>query len=184
MKIWQVYNWKHLHKISVRISRNQWVYGDEGCGYTDFFVYMDGHSQPTVELFPCSLAIQGFKVATMGITVWLFVIVLATGANAQFRPGTGPLQRVLPQDHPDSCSWASLDLQFDQYSLSRYRKRANFACNCALFKSDTTNIGWIANVKAGGERAPRTAQSAYWSWHDTIRTQILNYSQCYRNRKM
>jgi hypothetical protein len=35
---------------------------------TDFFVYMDGHPQATVVLFPCSLLKQGFKEATMGIT--------------------------------------------------------------------------------------------------------------------
>jgi len=29
---------------------------------------MDGHPQATVVLFPCSLHIQGFKEATMGIT--------------------------------------------------------------------------------------------------------------------
>jgi len=39
----------------------------------DFFVHMDGHPQATVVLFPCSLATQGFKEATMGITSCLFV---------------------------------------------------------------------------------------------------------------
>ena len=33
---------------------------------------MDGHPQAMVVLFPCSLATQGFKEATMGITVCLF----------------------------------------------------------------------------------------------------------------
>ena len=42
----------------------------------DFFVYMDGHPQAMVVLFPCSLATQGFKEATMGITVCLFVFLL------------------------------------------------------------------------------------------------------------
>ena len=37
-------------------------------GNTDFFVYMDGHPQATVVLFPCSLLKQGFKKATMRIT--------------------------------------------------------------------------------------------------------------------
>jgi hypothetical protein len=32
---------------------------------TDFFIYMDGHSQATVVLFPYSLATQGFKEATI-----------------------------------------------------------------------------------------------------------------------
>jgi hypothetical protein len=31
----------------------------------DFFVYIDGHPQATVVLFPCSLLKQGFKEATM-----------------------------------------------------------------------------------------------------------------------
>ena len=37
-------------------------------GNTDLFVYVDGHSQATVVLFPCSLLKQGFREATMGIT--------------------------------------------------------------------------------------------------------------------
>jgi len=37
-------------------------------GKTDFFVYMDGHPQATVVLFPCPLLKPGFKEATMGIT--------------------------------------------------------------------------------------------------------------------
>jgi len=36
-------------------------------------VYMDGHLQATVVLFPGSLATQGFKEATMRITVCLLV---------------------------------------------------------------------------------------------------------------
>ena len=34
-------------------------------GNTDFFVYMDGHPQAMVVLFPCSLLTQGFKEATI-----------------------------------------------------------------------------------------------------------------------
>jgi len=34
---------------------------------------MDGHPQATVVLFPCSLAMQGSKEATMRITVCLLV---------------------------------------------------------------------------------------------------------------
>jgi len=34
---------------------------------------MDGHPQATVVLFPCSHATQGFKEATMGITICFFV---------------------------------------------------------------------------------------------------------------
>ena len=39
------------------------------------------------------------------------------------------------------------------------------------------------NLNAGGERACKTAHSMYWSCHNTIRTQILNWSQSCRNRK-
>jgi hypothetical protein len=49
----------------------------------------------------------------------------------------------------------------DHYSSSRYRKPANFARNVMLFHSDSMNIGPIANLTAGGERAAKTAQSAY-----------------------
>jgi hypothetical protein len=71
--MWQIY------------SRKQWVYDQLEVnlrlsyfflfGNTDFFVYMDGHPQATVVLFPCSLATQGFKEATMGITC-LFICLL------------------------------------------------------------------------------------------------------------
>ena len=44
------------------------------------------------------------------------------------------------------------------------------------------NISRIANLKAGGEWVS-TAQSTYWSCHDTIRTQLLNWSEICRNRK-
>jgi hypothetical protein len=44
--------------------------------FTDFFVYMDGHPQATVVLFPCSLVTQGFKEATMGITVCLLLCLV------------------------------------------------------------------------------------------------------------
>jgi len=39
------------------------------------------------------------------------------------------------------------------------------------------NIGQIANLDAGDGSAANTAQSAYTSCHDTIRTQILNWSK-------
>ena len=38
-------------------------------------------------------------------------------------------------------------------------------------------LGPIPDVKPGGERAGRGAQSMYGSYHDTVRTQILNLSQ-------
>ena len=46
-----------------------------------------------------------------------------------------------------------------------------------VFDRDSTNIGRILYLTAGGERAHNTAQLMYWSCHDTIRTQILNWSQ-------
>jgi len=63
-------------------------------------------------------------------------------------------------------------------------KPAIFAYNWPLFHSHSTNISRIANLNPGGERAHRTAQSAYSSCHDMIRTQILNWRQSCRNRNM
>jgi len=51
--------------------------------FTDFSVYMDGHPQATVVLFPCSLVTQGFKEATMGITVCLLLCFLAPQSVAR-----------------------------------------------------------------------------------------------------
>lgn len=39
------------------------------------------------------------------------------------------------------------------------------------------NIGPIANLSEGGERADKTAQFTYWPCHDTIRTEILHWNQ-------
>jgi hypothetical protein len=47
------------------------------CLFTDFFVYMDGHPQATVVHFPCSLVTQGFKQATMGITVCVLLCLFS-----------------------------------------------------------------------------------------------------------
>jgi len=74
------------------------------------------------------------------------------------------------------------DLRSDQYWLSCCWKPANLAENMVLFHSDFTNIGQITNLKAGGERAHETAQFTYWPYHNTIITQILNWSQRCRNR--
>ena len=49
------------------------------------------------------------------------------------------------------------------------------------FHSPSTNISWITNLNFGAERACKTAQSAYSSCPDKIRTQILNCSQRSRN---
>jgi len=74
------------------------------------------------------------------------------------------------------------DLRDDQYSLSCDQKLVNFASKLDLVHSDSTNIGQIANLKAGGERAHNTAPSTYWPYHNTIRTHILNLNQMSRNR--
>ena len=54
----------------------------------------------------------------------------------------------------------------------------------ALFHSNSTNIDWIANWRAGGERACKTASFTYISYCDMIRTQILNWSQSSEFGKM
>jgi len=46
-----------------------------------------------------------------------------------------------------------------------------------IFQSDAMNSDWIANWRMGGERASKTASFTYISYCDTIRTQILNWSQ-------
>jgi hypothetical protein len=53
----------------------------------------------------------------------------------------------------------------------------DFNGNLQVFDSDSTNIGRIANLKVAGERAASTAKSAYTSCRDTIRTEILNWSE-------
>ena len=53
------------------------------------------------------------------------------------------------------------NMRSDQYSLSRDQKPAIFALYLALFHIDSTNIARIANLKAGGEGAHRTAECAY-----------------------
>ena len=69
------------------------------------------------------------------------------------------------------------DLQSNSYSLSGCEKRANSKPNSQVFDRNSMNIGRIAYLKAGGEWACKTAQSMYWSRHNMIRTQILNWSQ-------
>ena len=69
------------------------------------------------------------------------------------------------------------DLRSDWYSLSGSEIRANSKGNLRVFNSNSRNIGPIANLTAGGERAVKSAQSTYWSCHSTIRTQIRNCSQ-------
>jgi len=49
----------------------------------NFFVYMDGHPPAMVVLFPCSLITQGFKEATMRITICLFVCFLTPRSVAR-----------------------------------------------------------------------------------------------------
>jgi len=45
------------------------------------------------------------------------------------------------------------------------------------FWSDSTNIDQIANWRMGGQRASKTASFTHISYCDTIKTQILNWSQ-------
>ena len=63
-----------------------------------FSVYMDGHPQATVVLFPCSLATQGFKEATMGITICLFVclFVCSLASRSIARGGSVAYMGYLP----------------------------------------------------------------------------------------
>ena len=49
--------------------------------------------------------------------------------------------------------------------------------NPSVFNSYSTIISLIANLTAGGERAAKTAQSTYLSYHDMIITQLLNWRQ-------
>ena len=53
--------------------------------FMDFFVYMDGHPQATVVLFPRSLVTQGFKEATMGNTVSLLVCLFSCSTECSKR---------------------------------------------------------------------------------------------------
>jgi len=46
---------------------------------------MDGHPQATVVLFPCSLATQGFKEATMEITVCLLLCLFSCSTERSKR---------------------------------------------------------------------------------------------------
>jgi len=61
----------------------------------DYFVYMDGHPQATVVLFPCSLATQGFKEATMGI-ICLFVVCFSCSTE-RIRRGECCIYRFQPE---------------------------------------------------------------------------------------
>jgi len=48
---------------------------------------MDGHPQATVVLFPCSLATQGFKEATMEITVVCSCVCLFSCSTERSKRG-------------------------------------------------------------------------------------------------
>jgi len=74
----------------------------------------------------------------------------------------------------------SFRIEIQLILLSGCQISIDFRWNSRVFNSDSTNIGRIANPKAGGERAAKTAQSANSSCHDTIRTQILNWSKTSR----
>jgi len=70
-------------------------------------------------------------------------------------------------------------LRSNWYTLSSSEITAHVEGMSWVFNSDSKNFGQIANLKAGGKRAGKTAQSAYGPCHDMIRTQILNWSQSY-----
>jgi len=59
-------------------------------------------------------------------------------------------------------------------SLSGCEIWANTDHNSRDVDGDPVNIRCIPYLSAGGESASKTAQSTYWSFHNTIRTQILN----------
>jgi len=63
-------------------------------------VYMDGHPQATVVLFPCSLVTQGFMEATMGITVCLLLCLFSCSTDSVSNGsifGTGRFYRSASQ---------------------------------------------------------------------------------------
>jgi len=53
------------------------------------------------------------------------------------------------------------DLRSDQYSLNRCEIRPDLKQTLCVFDRDSTNIGRIAYLKAGVERAHKTAQFRY-----------------------
>jgi len=66
------------------------------------------------------------------------------------------------------------DLGSNKYLSSRYRQPKKHATNPVLFHTDSITIGHIANLSVGRQRAANSAQSTYWSCHNTTRTQKLN----------
>jgi len=76
------------------------------------------------------------------------------------------------------------DLRLDQYSLSHIEKPVILPRFQPLFHSDSTNINLIANLRMGDEIGHQSANFMYRSCCDTIRIQILNWSQRCRIRKM
>jgi len=53
------------------------------------------------------------------------------------------------------------DFRSDQYSLNNCEIRPNIKQKSRGFDRNSTNIGRIAYLKAGGERAHKTAQSTH-----------------------
>ena len=76
------------------------------------------------------------------------------------------------------------DLRLDQNSLTCNRTPTNIAHRMEFLHYDSVNIGLIANLNSWGGRAANTAQSTYWSCHNTIRTQMLNWSHSCRKSWM
>jgi len=98
-------------------------------------------------------------------------------------------------------------LSSDHITIWYIRKRCSFACSftssssicdpinirwvaakkrrkLGVFRSDATNIDWIAKWRIGGGRACKTASLTYISYCDMIRTQILNWSPSSEFAKM
>jgi len=118
-KMWQIYSRKHLLKISIRSLQKQLVYSNwrsiGGCENTDFFVYMDGHPQATVVLFPCSLAMQGFKEAIMAI-IWCLFFMLH---GAEQEGGVLHIQVSAGDEPRMSCAEMSCMAGADMSSMAR-----------------------------------------------------------------
>jgi len=111
--MWQIYSRKHLLKTAIRSSRKRWAYCNGGCGNTDFFVYMNGHPQATVVLFPRSPATQGFKEATIGITVCLLLCLFSCSKQRSKR-GECCIYGLSPW-HMASVVWCIISLRWGSF---------------------------------------------------------------------
>jgi len=74
-----------------------------------------------------------------------------------------------------ACSFTSSSPICDQINIHWFSVKE--CLKFGVFRSDPTNTDRIAIWRQGGERICKTASFMYISYCDTIRTQILNYSQ-------